>query len=109
MVVLEREEYFNRLNSFLGDTNTDESVQFLEDMTDTYNDMSSRLDGGTDWKQKYEENNAAWKKRYTERFFSGGTNNPNSKTFTPTNDDDDNGYDPEAIQVENLFTKKEVK
>ena len=109
MVVLEREEYFNRLNTFLGDTNTDESVQFLEDMTDTYNDMSSRLDGGgVDWKRKYEENNEAWKKRYTERFFAGGTNNPNERKLTPIDDDDD-GYNPDNVQVANLFTKKEAK
>ena len=73
MAVLERDKFFERIRGQLGDDSTDEAIAFLEDVTDTYNALSGSGDG-TDWKQKYDENDAAWRKKYTERFFSGGGN-----------------------------------
>ena len=73
MAVLERDKFFERIRGQLGDGSTDEAIAFLEDVTDTYNALSNSGDG-TDWKEKYEENDAAWRKKYTERFFSVGGN-----------------------------------
>lgn len=79
MAVLERDKFFERIKEQMGDTSTDEAIAFLEDMTDTYNSLSGSGDA-TDWKQKYDENDAAWRKKYTERFFSGGTETTQSNT-----------------------------
>ena len=41
------------------------------------NDLETKAQGdGTDWKTKYEENDASWRKRYTERFYSKEPDDP---------------------------------
>ena len=71
MAVKTREEILESLKTRLGEKPDDESISFLEDVTDTLNDFEKRANGdGTDWKSKYEENDANWRKKYTESFFS---------------------------------------
>lgn len=70
MSVLNKEEFISRITAQLGDDNSDEALAFMEDMSDTFDDMSSRLSDSTDWKAKYEENDKAWRDRYRERFAS---------------------------------------
>lgn len=71
MAVKTREEILESFKTRLGDNPDDESISFLEDVTDTLDDFEKRANGdGTDWKSKYEENDANWRKKYTERFFS---------------------------------------
>lgn len=71
MAVKTREEILESFKTMLGDEPDDESISFLEDVTDTLNDFEKRANGdGTEWKSKYEENDANWRKKYTERFFS---------------------------------------
>lgn len=104
MAVLSRDEYFAKLQERLAEDTTDEGIAFLEDMTDTYNDMEKRVKGdGVDWEKKYKELDDSWKKRYRHRFFSGGDKEmpaeEKEKEETDTVDED--------ITVEDLFTKKE--
>lgn len=71
MAVKTREEILESFRTRLGENPDDESISFLEDVTDTLNDFEARANSdGTDWKSKYEENDANWRKKYTERFFS---------------------------------------
>lgn len=71
MAVKTREEILESFKARLGEKLDDESISFLEDFTDTLDDFEKRAKGdGTDWKSKYEENDANWRKKYTERFFS---------------------------------------
>ena len=75
MAVKTREEILESVKSRLGENTDDETISFLEDITDTLDDFEKRANGdGTDWKSKYEENDANWRKKYTERFFSGEPN-----------------------------------
>lgn len=72
MAVKTREEILESFRTRLGENPDDDSISFLEDVTDTLDDFEKRANGdGTDWKSKYEENDANWRKKYTERFFSG--------------------------------------
>lgn len=71
MAVKTREEILEELKVRVGEQNDDETIAFLEDVTDTLSDLEIKAKGdGTDWKTKYEENDAEWRKRYTERFYS---------------------------------------
>ena len=65
---LSQEEFMNALATKIGDDNSDENLKFLEDMTDTYNGLVSDTKDNTDWKAKYEQNDAEWRKKYRERF-----------------------------------------
>lgn len=71
MAVKTREEILESLRNRIGSQSDDETIAFLEDVTDTLSDLEERAKGdGVDWKGKYEENDAEWRKKYTERFFS---------------------------------------
>lgn len=70
MAVLSREEFTARLQARVNGGTGDEDIAFLEDMTDTYNDLESRSSDTTDWKSKYDELDASWRKRYTDRFYN---------------------------------------
>lgn len=71
MAVKTREEILESFKTRLGENPDNETISFLEDVTDTLDDFEKRANGdGTDWKSKYEENDANWRKKYIERFFS---------------------------------------
>lgn len=63
MAVVERDVLIQRITSVLSDPESDDSLSLIEDVTDTLEAGSS-----DDWKTKYEENDAAWRKRYKDRF-----------------------------------------
>ena len=106
MAILKREDYLNRIQNWLGDDSSDESISMLEDLTDTYNDLEKRANGdGEDWKRKYEENNSAWQKRYRQRFFSGnGYSNMDSNEFD--DEEDKELKRAETIKIDDLFKEK---
>lgn len=71
MAVKTRDEILEAVRSRIGDNTDDESIAFLEDITDTFTDLEEKAKGdGTDWEAKYKENDEEWRKRYTERFYS---------------------------------------
>lgn len=73
MAVRTREEIMESIRTRIGDSTEDKDIAFLEDISDTFDDMESRASGdGEDWKTKYEENDREWRRKYTERFFSKG-------------------------------------
>lgn len=99
MAVLNREEFFSRLQTAIGTDTSDDSISLIEDMTDTYNDLESRANGdGTNWEQKYKELDESWKKKYRHRFFSG---NGNSRIVL--NEDDESQGSPENVGIKDLF------
>ena len=103
MSILSKEQFFNKINERIGNDTSDEAVAFLEDMADTYNSLvsNSSANEAESWKRKYEENDAAWKKKYTHRFFSGGEMN-----YSPYKEDDDSDANRENITIDELFEKE---
>ncbi len=104
MAILKREEFFTKLNERIGNNTDDESLAFIEDMTDTYDDLERRANGdGTDWEKKYRENDEAWRKKYTRRFFHGGSN------YRPDFEEEfgDDEEDKSKITIDDLFKEKE--
>lgn len=69
MSVRNKEEILEAIRGRMSDTPSDEDISFLEDVADTLSDYETRL--GEDWKTKYEENDRAWRDKYTTRFFEG--------------------------------------
>ena len=102
MAILSRDEYFTRLNERLGEDSSDESISFLEDMTDTYNDLANKAAGdGVDWEQKYKDLDETWKKRYRNRFFSG-----TGGDYIPADGKDEETYNADEVKVEDLFEER---
>lgn len=83
MAVKTREEIITEVKARFEEQTDDETIAFLEDITDTLSDLETKAKGdGTDWKTKYEENDAEWRKKYTERFYSSDPN-PNPEPLKP--------------------------
>lgn len=100
MSVLEREKFFEAVQTRIGEDTSDEAIAFIEDMTDTYNDLETRAAGdGIDWKQRYDELDEKWKKKYAHRFFSGGV--PARMPLTETDEEETTGSD--KITYKDLF------
>lgn len=77
MAVKTREEILAEVKSRIGEQTDDETIAFLEDVSDTLSDLEIKAKGdGIDWKTKYEENDAEWRKKYTERFYSSDPEPP---------------------------------
>lgn len=71
MAVKNKDEILEAIKTRVGDSTDDETISFLEDVSDTLTDLETRAsDDGEDWKTKYEENDKLWRERYTNRFFS---------------------------------------
>ena len=106
MSVLNKEQFFNKINERIGNDTSDDAIAFMEDMADTYNALANSGSASEieAWKKKYEDNDAAWKKKYTHRFFSGGDIN-----YSPyREDDDDSDFNRQDITIDQLF-EKEIK
>lgn len=75
MAVRTTQEIIDALKSSFGESPDDTQLAMLEDVSDTFADLNER--SGEDWKTKYEENDKAWRKRYTDRF--SGNADPESE------------------------------
>ena len=101
MAVKTREEILESLRGRFGDEPTDDDIAMLEDITDTFTDFEEKTSDATNWKNKYEENDKAWKKKYSDRFFSKDDGNDDDS------DDSDEAEDNPMKTFDDLFTVKE--
>ena len=94
MAIKTLEEILANVNTILGENSSDEALTLLDDITDTFNAKDN-----TDWKQKYEDNDAAWRQRYRERFLTGNTDIDNSVDESDDNEDEEK----KSYKFEDLF------
>lgn len=100
MAQLNREQYFEKLRAIIGDRSDPDSIQALEDMTDTYNALEKANNGdGVDWEQRFKENDKAWAERYRNRFMYGDSGNGPAKKQS----DNPEGARPEDVDFDDLF------
>lgn len=113
MAVLEKAKLMEQIKELLKDNTSDEALAFVEDVSDTFDELHNKANGdGKDWKAEYEKNDAEWRQRYKDRFFSGSSNgddanqNPPDPSTPPEHDDDDT---QKQYKFENLFTAPDEK
>lgn len=103
MAVLSRDDFFNRINSVIGTDTSEDSIAFIEDMTDTFNNMENLAhNNGEDWERRYHELDESWKAKYKQRFFNGGGRSSIPTTYHEDNEPD-NQYDPDKVTFDSLF------
>lgn len=71
-MVKSKEEILSLVKARIGEDTSDDALQIIEDVTDTINDYETRIADSGDWKARYEQNDADWRKKYRDRFFDGG-------------------------------------
>ena len=67
MAILTSEELLNRVKQYVGEDTSDAALSFVQDVTETVKATSTETE---DYKKKYEENDAMWRQRYRDAFFS---------------------------------------
>lgn len=72
MAIKTNQELIDAAKAIIGEDTGDAALAFLDDLADTVDDYDKKTKDATDWHQKYDENDAAWRKRYADRF-SGKT------------------------------------
>lgn len=100
MAVKTKDELMSVIRAHIGEDQSDETIALVEDISDTLDDMQSRATGdGTDWKTKYEENDASWRQKYKDRFFSKAEDKPDDK-------DEDGDEEVKTLSYEELFKEE---
>ena len=100
MAIRSREDLLKSLNTLIGDNSSDDNLAILEDVTDTLKDYEEKTADQTDWKTKYEQNDADWRKKYKERFLSGET--------IKDEQEEDVKKDSKTLTFDSLFKEREV-
>lgn len=105
MAVLNKEDFLKRLQEHIGDDTSDEAMTFIEDMTDTFNDMETKSSGQGEeqWQKKYEELDKSWRQKYKDRFFNSETTTNDVKN----DQEDDVKDDAEEKTYADLFVERE--
>jgi hypothetical protein len=60
---------------------SDDSIKMYNDLTNTRNDLKAHEKDTADWKEKYEQSEEKWHKRFKEQFYSGGNCNDTNQKF----------------------------
>ena len=71
MAILTKEQLMESIKNRVGEDTSDEALAFIENVNDTIESMTT--DKNIDWKTKYEENDAAWRQKYKDRFFNSSS------------------------------------
>lgn len=101
MAIKSKDELLQAINERFGEDNSDETLSFIEDVTDTITELETRATDSTNWKQKYEENDKEWRNKYRSRFFEG--------VKQEENEDDYEEIETPITSFEQLFEIKEDK
>lgn len=103
MAVKDRDSILSAVKQMIGDNTSDDAIALMEDITDTITDYETKVEDKTDWKAKYDEMDASWRRKYIERF-SGKTGEEIKNEQEEQIKDDD-----EIRSFDELFAEREGK
>lgn len=102
-MVRTKDDLLAMIKDKIGEGTSDEDISLIEDINDTYSDLETRISEAGDWKAKYEENDASWRTKYKERFFTKDVSE--DAEISDDRDKADEGTH-EALKFEDLFTEE---
>lgn len=98
MAIKSLDDILRGVKTLIGGEQTDEALELLEDIVDTFSEVSK--DSTQDWKKKFEENDASWRKKYRDRFFA------KPDEVESEEDEDSDGEDRKILKYEELFKEE---
>lgn len=98
-MVRTKDEILASIKSRIGEDNSDEAIALIEDINDSFDDLTTRVSEAGDWKAKYEENDKEWRDKYKERFFTPSEGDPLREEIDKEEPDK-----PKVMKFEDLFT-----
>lgn len=98
-MVRTKDELLASIKTRIGDDTSDEALALVEDINDSFDDLTTRVSEAGDWKAKFEENDKQWRDKYKERFFTPtGSDDPLTREF-----EKDDPPKPKVLRYEDLF------
>lgn len=98
-MVKTKDEIMEEIRAYIGDRSDDQTIALVENISDTIDDYAAH----GDYDNKLMAVEAEWRRRYIDRFMSGGENK-NEVEDEKTEDEKDKA---EEIKIEDLYTEKE--
>ena len=83
MAILTQEQFMESLRAQVGDDTSDEALAFIQNMSDTYNNLSNQVKESGNWEQKYRENDTEWRRKYKDAFFKTPVSRITFNGFSP--------------------------
>lgn len=113
-MILSKADFMKVIKERVGDDTSDESLKFIEDMNDTYNDLEKKLNPNkkTDeqWEEELKKKDDEWREKYKARFFEGVEESGDKDKVDPLLMPEDNKpTKEETITVDDLFKESEAK
>ena len=107
MAIVTKSDLLKKINEIVGDNTSDAVLGLLGDVSDTLDDAEKRAKGdGENWKEKYEQNDADWRKKYRDRFMQGGAEPDEQLPNGGKNTDTDGDEKPELkSSYDQLFSE----
>lgn len=104
-MVKKTEEILELIKNKFADDTSDETLSFIEDVSDTLKEKDSLAGASEDWKKKYEDNDKQWREKYKARFFTptdAGASDPSSDI----DDLEEPTEPPKQLEYDDLFKAK---
>lgn len=98
MAIKNLSEIIESARNIIGENTSDEALSFMEDLSDTMTDFDNKTKDATNWQERYQENDAKWRKKYADRF-----------NGNPVEEEDDSYELPEPPKKTYLDLFEEVK
>lgn len=103
-----KDDYKERFASFFGESPDDNALSFMEDLTDTLEELynNSGNNNAKYTEEQYKELDAKWRKKYTERFYSNTKDKKQSKPESDEDSEDKEEAEKERLQnikIDDLF------
>lgn len=106
MAIKSKEDILTAIKGLAPEDDSDAALSIFEDVSDTLDDLSTRLSEAGDWKAKYEENDKAWREKYKERFLSKPVDEGSETTDVDADVTEDEEDAPKTY--DDLFTTEEA-
>lgn len=105
-----KEELIEEFKTIAGENVTsDESIAFLENLSDSMEVEEAPADE-VDWKEKYDELDMEWRKKYIERFSEGAEDTEDAEGAEETEETEETEEErAENISYDDLFEEKKEK
>lgn len=97
MAIKTKDEILASIKEHFAEDSSDETIAFIEDVTDTFTDLETKANGdGKDWKAEAKRIDDEWRERYKARFFSASKETEEPE-IEPEFDE------PKQLKFEDLF------
>lgn len=107
MSVLKKSELMDKLKTIIGEKTDDETLAFIEDVNDTFDDKNKGGTSDEEWQKKLDENDKMWREKYRDRFFkSSGTDEDVNKNIDDVVKKGETEVE-KPLTFENLFKNEE--